>query len=202
MAFCLLPQQMFVLVSSYVELSSLSLLLLFLISSSSSSCLFSAMESMTPPPRTEATMGSATSVGILTPKYSAIIFAPMNPNTIATEGSRYLRSDAALERIVYSDRSPRIANMFDTRTIIGFSVTPNTAGILSTAKTMSLISNAIMQISKGVAFLTPLTSVKNRSPSYSSVESINRRLNRIIPLLLISSSSSSSSPPNSIFPEE
>ena len=45
------------------------------------------------------------------------------------------------------------------------SVTPKTAGILSTAKTTSEISTATMHTIKGVAFLTPSTKVKNLSPS-------------------------------------
>mmetsp|Transcript_11232 Transcript_11232/g.19089 ORF Transcript_11232/g.19089 Transcript_11232/m.19089 type:complete len:201 (+) Transcript_11232:1134-1736(+) len=92
-----------------------------------------------------------------------------------------------------------IANIFDVNTTRGFSVTPKTAGMLSTANTTSLISIAIMQIKSGVAFLTPSTTEKNLSPSNLSVESITFRENFMIMLSLTSSPSSSS--PRRIFKE-
>jgi len=89
-------------------------------SSTSISCVFSHTDSATPPDRQEATIPREIAVGISMPKYSAIIFDPINPRTIPTAGSKYFISEAAFERIVYRLRNPIIANIFEVKTIRGF----------------------------------------------------------------------------------
>mmetsp|Transcript_2211 Transcript_2211/g.2817 ORF Transcript_2211/g.2817 Transcript_2211/m.2817 type:complete len:218 (+) Transcript_2211:37-690(+) len=168
---------------------------------SSSSLFFSNTDNPTPPDKKKATTPRAYSVGISAPKYSAIIFPPINPSTIPTAGSKYFKSEAALDKIVYKLRNPMMANIFDEKTTRGLLVTPKTAGILSTAKTTSLISKAIMQMNKGVAFFTPSTIVKKLLPSNSSVESIKFLLNLTIAFSFMSSSSSSSSSGINVFAE-
>jgi len=76
-----------------------------------------------------------------------------------------------------------MAKMLDENTISGFSVTPKTAGIESTAKTTSEISTAIMHRSIGVASFSPRSlTVKKLSPSYLSVDLNNELLNLTIQL--------------------
>mmetsp|Transcript_19895 Transcript_19895/g.43224 ORF Transcript_19895/g.43224 Transcript_19895/m.43224 type:complete len:257 (+) Transcript_19895:31-801(+) len=162
------------------------------ISITSSSSLLSRMDAATPPPSIVTTTPRDNSVEIATPKYSAMSLPPINPNTTATALSRYFSSDAALDKIMYRLRSPIIANIFDEKTTRGFSVTPNMAGMLSTANTTSLISTAIMHNNIGVAVLTPSIWVKNRSPSNLSVDLKRLFANLTIALSLRSSSSSSS----------
>ena len=51
-------------------------------------------------------------------------------------------------------RSPRMANMFEEKTMNGSVVTPKTAGTESTANTMSLSSMQVKTSRSGVAFFT------------------------------------------------
>ena len=81
---------------------------------------FSRTEAPTPPPSSVATTVSAILVGTSYPKYSAIIFDPINPNTIATAGSKYFKSAAAFDKIVYNERRPIIANILEEKITRGF----------------------------------------------------------------------------------
>ena len=109
----------------------------------------------TPKLRMHATIPRLTDVGTKIPPYSAIILVPMKPSTAATLGSKYFKSFTALLKTLYKLRSPMMAKMLLLNTISGFSVTPNTAGMLSTANTTSLISTATMQRNRGVAIFLP-----------------------------------------------
>ena len=85
-------------------------------------CFLDHNESPTPPLNIDATTAREATVGISYPKYSPISLAPTNPKTTATAGSRYSKSFAAFDNIVYRLRSPMIANMLEVKTTIGFCV--------------------------------------------------------------------------------
>src|SRR5690606_11135731 len=66
----------------------------------------------------------------------------------------------------YIEHNPKIANIFDVYNINGSSgVRAKIAGILSTAKTKSVISITAKATNKGVTIFTPFCTVKNLSPS-------------------------------------
>jgi hypothetical protein len=78
---------------------------------------------------------------------------------------------------VNKDLNPRTAKMLDEKTISGSLVTPNTAGIESTANAMSLNSRTTNVSNRGVAILTPSgVLVKNLLPSYVAAKEIRKQI--------------------------
>lgn len=93
--------------------------------------LFSLAQIDEPTPilSTLVTTARANDVGTWKPKNSKIILVPIKPKTIATAGSRYCRSVAALDSIVYRLRKPMIAKRFEEKTTSGFCVCDEGIGL-------------------------------------------------------------------------
>jgi len=74
----------------------------------------------------------------------------------------------------YIARRPRIAKMFDVKTMSGSLVSAKIAGTESTAKTMSLSSRKSSATSRGVAHRRPSRRTKKRCPCREGVTGTNR----------------------------
>ena len=77
--------------------------------------------------------------------------------------------ESILEIKKYIDRRPRIASMFEVKTIKGSAVIASIAGILSRAKRISVSSIIIKAINRGVARRFPSICIKKLAPSVSVV---------------------------------
>eukprot|EP00882_Tetradesmus_deserticola_P023723 GHRQ01025832.1.p1 GENE.GHRQ01025832.1~~GHRQ01025832.1.p1 ORF type:complete len:125 (+),score=19.66 GHRQ01025832.1:154-528(+) len=120
----------------------------------------------TPAPSVSPTTSRLTSVGMITSPNSSSILTPMNPKTSATALSKNRSSVITVLTKAYRLRSDRIANMLLVYTMKGSSVTPNTAGMESTANTTSLSSMTASVSSSGVATRRPAAVVvKKLEPS-------------------------------------
>src|SRR5829696_7775072 len=73
-----------------------------------------------------------------------------------------------------SARKPRIAKMFEVKTMSGSFVTAKIAGTESTAKITSVASRKTRATSSGVAKFLPSIRVKNFPPSSAGVTGITR----------------------------
>src|SRR5690606_19382056 len=94
----------------------------------------------------------------------------------------------------YNERSPKIAKILDVYRIKGSSgAMAKIDGILSTAKTKSVISITASATKSGVAYLTPALTIKNLSLLNSLVTLKNLCTKRTPKFLFISFSSSSPS---------
>ena len=100
------------------------------------------------PPITE----SDHTIGNLPPNasFNQTIFNPTKINTEAKPYLIYANRSITPANIKYIDRNPRIANMFDVKTINGSRVSAKIAGTESTAKIMSLSSKNTSARKSGV----------------------------------------------------
>src|SRR5699024_795256 len=121
---------------------------------------------------------------------SISIFTPTNANTSAKPycSMENLSCISAIKK--YIALSPKMANKLEVSTIKGSVVIANTAGMLSTAKTMSESSTNTKASNKGVAINTPCLRTQKCSPSRCSVSGI-LRLSQATQRLLDKSASSS-----------
>ena len=99
----------------------------------------------------------------------------MNARMIDSPVDRYTsRSSRPLTR-KNSARRPSSANALATKTMYGSSVTPNTAGIESSANRRSVLPIAMSTMNSGVAIRRPSIRVNSLPPSYSSVTGMTLR---------------------------
>ena len=96
------------------------------------------------------TVARAIPTGILYTSSSSI-FTPMNIRITANPYLSMWKRYAISASRKYIARSPRIANMFEVKTIKGSLVTANIAGIESTAKMRSVTSTSTSTTNIGVA---------------------------------------------------
>mmetsp|Transcript_13702 Transcript_13702/g.58546 ORF Transcript_13702/g.58546 Transcript_13702/m.58546 type:complete len:202 (-) Transcript_13702:764-1369(-) len=156
-------------------------------------------DSATPAPSIPTTTASDASVEISNPPNPATILHPTKPSTAATAVCRYSSSATITATNAKRLRKPKMANMLLEYTMNGSCVTPNTAGMESTANTTSESSMTHRHNSKGVAILiiSPVfssrTVVKKLSPSYPSDTGKTLEQNLTMAFSDMSSSSSSSS---------
>src|SRR5690606_5782035 len=93
----------------------------------------------------------------------------------------------------YNERSPKIAKILDVYRIKGSSgAMAKIAGILSTAKTKSVISITAKATKSGVAYFTPCLTIKNLSP-LNSLVTLKNLCTNLTPKFLFKSFSSPSS---------
>ena len=97
--------------------------------------------------------------GIFTISVS-IIFNPTNTKMNIKEKCTYLKDSNRLTTRKYMDLKPRMAKILDENTTKGDLVTDKTAGILSTAKRISVNSTMIKARNIGVAMIIPLFLIK------------------------------------------
>lgn len=76
----------------------------------------------------------------------------------------YLNFSSILEIKKYIDRNPKIAKMFELKTMNGSEVMAKMAGILSNANRISVSSMINSAKNRGVAALTPILVTKKEFP--------------------------------------
>src|SRR5699024_1595285 len=92
------------------------------------------------------------------------ILAPIKTIKNAKPVSKYLNLSKTLTNKKNMERKPRIAKIFEKKTIYGSRVTENMAGIESVAKIKSVNSIAIKTKNKGVINSRPFCLKKNFPP--------------------------------------
>ena len=106
---------------------------------------------------------------------------PMKPSTTESPSGRYTSLSSSSPSRKYSCCKPSNANTLDVNTMNGSFVKPKIAGMESKANITSVVPMVRKTISIGVQYLAPFLTVRNFSPSYSSVILITLRNARIKP---------------------